>query len=557
MPIADAGASSTSTKAGEAAYMRLFEELSARGVRGLKVTQSAKLSAGQMEASRYFVRFAPSRYAAEDVMECCRHLGFPQQAEAWVQTQLGGSSGLDAVGAAQIHGEMYYRAYFRTGLEIPGTIYCWAIEWNAAGSRSHGKRSYRMLDLHTVAQMQEPLSHVLRLTDARETEIYQAWMDILQRGGDYCQLLEVSETNSSRLSFDASPAFVAPMKVSDIQDIWQRWCRAFGIETESHREWWERAASSKIENTTIGRDGRGALFASIYFGPYDRPLVPARSTGATKIPVSLQSVLHTPIAGEGVPIFVLGKVGAVPNNPMAVRSLEAGDDPMRSAKMLAEPEGLQAMLEARPEAGSEFAWTVDIHDAPAYLVAMDSAHPEFTQNTMKEFLRDANAPEPQKRADISAIAGRIAGWSRLPDGRSVPVLRPNPRSMFCWSVTALLETLPQPVPDGLDDFMRSLLARAGNPGVSAQDRVMNFMATQPSAFVEAFARASERGLRFADIEVTPNHLQALGYSRWDVRLMFSPPLSRSHLARLTAEFTVDASEEIPIFVGTMRSWEVV
>lgn len=544
----------------ESAYQRLFAALDRHGVQGLSVTQSVKLSRGKVNTNRYFVRFTEDRMNRDAVKEVCLSLRLPMQADAWIQTQAGGWGTLGAVSAALVRGEMHYRAYFRTGEHEPGDTYLWAVEWPADGARGeHGRRRYRVLDLHSADEMRALLGAQVRPEDARERAIFEGWLALLRRGGERVQVLEVVESNTSRLSFDAAPAFEQPLRMGAIAQEWALWCAAFGIDASGLGAWWGEVADGKLENTTFGRDGNGELFVGLYFGRYERPMescdLRAGAARAASVKASAAAApLEEPKVGQRV--FVLGEIHVTPRDQNG-RTQEAVPQNGANLHATGSPVApLAAMLAESPEASTEFHWTVERNGMPLYVLNMPM---ETAREGLHGFVQEMAAPRSSDEAlepvPIVAVGGRMTGRTEEVRGHTVPVLTPNARAMFRWRPAGLLETMAEPVPPGIGSAMNLLQEKAHGTGTKAAERAYAFAATQPLAWVPAFVAAGARGLQLAVISAQPHHAGLFGDGRVDVHLLFQRARVPEASTKLEAVLTVDVSDDSPFATGPVMFWE--
>jgi hypothetical protein len=553
---------SAEATAAEHAYGRVFTQLKRRGVQGLAVTQSVKLARGSVEANRYFVRFASTAADIEQAQECCRGLGFPMQAEPWVQTQLGGWAGLGAIGVARIRGEMHYRAYFRTGQERTGDIYVWAVEWSATSRSEHGRRQYRVLDLHTAEEMRGPLGDAMCLETEEERTVFENWLKLLAFSSDRNQLLEVRESNTGRLSYDAAPAFAEALTMDRMTPFWTAWCEAFGIDAAAYGAWWQSVAEGRIENTTFGRDGKGRLFVSLYFGTYEQPMPPQvfpallRSKG---LAASDANGVGSQEPKAGALVFAIGAIRVAPADPQD-RNLSETLPPqgisLHAAGAAAEP--VANLLQNSPEASKDLLWTLEVNGTPVYCLELDTEASEFALDGLHSFVRKMSVRQPSSAPEslpISAVGGRLTGESRMVNGLSVPMLKPDARSMFTWTPAGLMETMAEAEPPGLASALNLLRELAKRPGSEAGDRAMNFAATQPAALAPAFRAAADAGLQLARIAVAAHNVAIFGSDRIDVRFLFQLAKAPQSVAKLEAVLTVDVQETSPFCTGPVRLWE--
>lgn len=530
----------------EAAYLWPFALLEEGGVRSLSVTHSVKLSYRGLESDRYFIRFPNVGVEAETVADVCQRLHMPSLAEQWVMTGAGGWTQAGSVGAARSGSGIMYRAYFRTGVETPGEVYGWGVEWSRSGEPGHARRRYTLLHAQTAQEARPIVTSAIHPSASRtDDEVFEAWMEVLSSAPGAVQFLEVRDPVSGRLSFDAAPAFDEALKFEGAAECFERWLGAFGIPAAEWNQIAGRAAGMGIQNIALGRDASNRLFATVYFGPYDRPQS-GRNTGSGLVPSAVTI---------GEPVFTVGILGALIAPDQWERWLES---PVPEFRAAAETRNLQLLCDALrlyPAEAVGVSWTLDVDGASIYLLEPDNAFSADVYAMLVDFFseelaRQSGAPGIER----IAVAGRIGGTRLLRADLEVTVLRPIPREMSSWSTSALVQSLAQPEPPGLRDFLAALYARQKNAGTQARDRALNFISTQPGAYAGAFTVAAATGRAWDSISVSPHLLRARGRDWFDVSISFSP-IRDPGLSQMQAVMTVDVREPMPFFSGPLRLLE--
>lgn len=536
------------TSAGE--HFDLFVALKRRGVRGMSVTRSVKLSAGALEAGRYSVRFDATADNMEAAAQTCRQLRLPHQAEAWIQTQMGGWSSLGPLASARVQGRTFYRAYFRTGEEKTGAFYGRAVEWSASGAAESGYKHYRLLDVHTPAAIDESLRGRLQLRDDLERSAYAGWLDILRMGGERVQLLEVTESQGARLSYDAAPAFPEPVTMQQISPLWRRACAAFGADDVLASTIVNSLSGGALENTTFGRDSRGGLFMALYFGAYHEPF--ALDTSRASTPATPSGLIPSDAkSSAGSLVFVLGqvRVAAADERRRLREALPANGLFLRASSLGAA--SLSSLLDAHPEASSELDWTIEVGGKPTYVLQIGDDGADYAGDSLRSLVRSMSGPISSNAASdpvLVAVGGRLTGDTRTVDGILLPVLIPSPSAMFSWTPRTLLRSAQGPIPASLGSTLNLFHELSKQAGQRPTDRAMNFLATQPAALAPVLGSAEERGVALNSISTGAHNINLFGLDRIDVTLHFKPIRQRS-TASLDAIFTVDVSTASPFMTG--------
>lgn len=174
---------------------------------------------------------------------------------------------------------------------------------------------------------------------------------------------------------------------------------------------------------------------------------------------------------------------------------------------------------------------------------------------MREFLSDENI-------ERVSIPGYIGGSVRLMSGEVVPVIIPEVRGMYSWSVDALLGAVVEPSTpeenrEGLRNRIREVLDRIyydyRNLGVTPQERALNYAATNAFQISVAISQATLNDRVIEAIDVVKSPICRTDSDCYDVKLRFFDPdnLQRS---RTVKRFTIDVSDVIPVTIGQMRSW---
>ncbi len=514
----------------------------------LPVTQSLRLTIGTLQTDRYFVpvKLAP---AAPD-----RHLGlvttlcFPGEARELVDRQLGGWDRLGALGAAW-DGELCgYRAYFRSGIERPGEVYGWGIDW-IPGRSAFSVKTYTLLSADDPQATADLVRGSLKEPDgSTEQQITESWLELLDHLCGRLQLLEVRDLRGTRSSFDVAPAWEEPLRLEQLRTIGSKWLSLFGLSSSTLNQF--DRFDGNVVNLALGRDNHGVMFASIYHGTYPRPaaVVPPPSSRPL-----LEEDDHTESLLQRGKVFAIGRIG-----------YDSGDDTTHTAFVDLERSNaeiaandasrLQSLLAAKPELASRIAWTFEIGGTAVYRIAPAGAFAESSFAALVEFFHDQMEDDLALRVERVSLAGTIVGSHTLSDGRRVAVVRPVVRGLRSWSTRALMGSLDAGRLAEVAQFLERLYEERRNFGLHPEERALNFVATQPAAVAPAFHDAFRQGLRFQDIEVRPARQRQHSRDWWDVLFIFRAPVTAVSIADHVAAITVDVLDDIPVLVRAHPLW---
>lgn len=203
-------------------------------------------------------------------------------------------------------------------------------------------------------------------------------------------------------------------------------------------------------------------------------------------------------------------------------------------------------------------WTLNLDATPIYAIVPSGPFAGVAYDRLREFLSDQDI-------ERVSVPGYITGSIRLLSGEVVPIITPEVRGMYSWSVDALLDGVIEPgTPDEdrktLRNRIREVLDRIyydfRNLGVTPQDRALNYAATNAFQISVAISRETMSDRVMETIDVIKSPICRHESECYDVKLRFFDPenLQRS---RTVKRFTIDVSDVIPVTIGQMRSWSEV
>jgi cyanobactin maturation PatA/PatG family protease len=225
-------------------------------------------------------------------------------------------------------------------------------------------------------------------------------------------------------------------------------------------------------------------------------------------------------------------------------------------------------LKDNPWEAASIIWTLNADQTPLYAIAPAGPFAGRAYEFLREFL------DEQARGEIElvSIAGRLDGRARLFNGQVVPVVVPELRGLYSWSTGALVKAvIGEPPPDaapagdreafarkeaGVRGFLQKVYHELRNLGVAAEERAMNYAATNAFEVERAFEAAHKEAMELDTIEVERSPICRPDSDCWDVKIHFFYPERQVQTVRKVFRFTVDVSDLVPVTVGPMRSWFV-
>jgi len=201
-------------------------------------------------------------------------------------------------------------------------------------------------------------------------------------------------------------------------------------------------------------------------------------------------------------------------------------------------------------------WTLNLDATPIYAIAPAGPYASLTYDRLRQFLADQNV-------ERVSIPGYIGGSVRLMSGQVVPVIIPQVRGMFSWTVPALIDSLMQATPtaarENVTGKLREYLERTyydyRNLGITPQERAINFSATNAFQVATVMADAATGDLGLDSITVKKSPICRPDSDCYDVKLQFFN-LEDNRRSGKVYRFTIDVSDVIPVTIGAVRSWSV-
>jgi cyanobactin maturation PatA/PatG family protease len=229
---------------------------------------------------------------------------------------------------------------------------------------------------------------------------------------------------------------------------------------------------------------------------------------------------------------------------------------------------LLAYLERNPWDAAAILWTLNLEATPIYAIQARGAFAGDIYKRLRDFLGEQTRGEVER----VSIPGYIGGSTRLFTGQVVPVIWPEPRGMYSWNTTALVEAVCGPPPpeeapqqekdeyaqkvQAVANFLRRVYDELRNLGITPQERAINYAATNAFQIGEVFRDAIKEGMDLDTIGVERSPICRPESDCWDVKPTFFNPRRVFEQARKVYRFTVDVSDVVPVMVGAVRSWFV-
>ncbi len=222
------------------------------------------------------------------------------------------------------------------------------------------------------------------------------------------------------------------------------------------------------------------------------------------------------------------------------------------------PSQLLEYLNQNPYEAQSLIWTLSLDATPIYAIMPTGPYASFTYERLRSSLGDGEI-------ERISVPGYIGGSIRLMSGQVVPVIIPEVRGMYSWSISALVTAcIPQLTASGsnvseadlrsqIEDYLNRVYYDYRNLGMTPEERALNFSATNAFQASAAIAQATG-GQRVLDsISVEKSPICRPDSDCYDVKLIFFDPENDRRSNRVF-RFTIDVSDVIPVTIGQVRSW---
>jgi subtilisin family serine protease len=315
-----------------------------------------------------------------------------------------------------------------------------------------------------------------------------------------------------------------------------------------------RAARASLKTDAASTHERGT-----YMSEHTEP-IEAQLAGV--LPSEIRPSCPLPSTVEAPPAlaYVLGQIG-----------YDFGSEARRdqffqlTSRNIGDPGEFLSALERDPVSAAAVTWTLNIDGTAVYAIAPVGPFASVVYDRLREALR-AQLTEGAERVSVPGI---VRGSARLMNGQSVPFLFPDPRGIYSWTTSSLVQAVIGDEPqdeaqrdefrgkaEGIQNFLDRLYYEVRNLGLTPQERALNYAATNAFQLEFVYRKAFLSGLKLDTIDVTRSPIGRPGSDCWDVKLTFFDPERRLDRARHVFRFTIDVSDVIPVTVGSVREWDV-
>ena len=230
---------------------------------------------------------------------------------------------------------------------------------------------------------------------------------------------------------------------------------------------------------------------------------------------------------------------------------------------------LSDYLDRRPSESTKLIWTLNLDLTPIYAIEAEAAYPEDVYRTLREALRAESLPidDPNYVARVS-IPGVLTNRTvQLFSGQIVPVVVAQPRGLYAWNETQLVDGVLAAIGGQLavdEEYVRRMIRsfldkvyyECRNLGQSPSDRALNFAATNAYQFGAGIADgflsgrnlvpgADEELYTLDSIDVSKSPYCRMDSDCWDVRVTFFDPVN-DRRAKSVYQFTIDVNDTLPV-----------
>ncbi len=199
-------------------------------------------------------------------------------------------------------------------------------------------------------------------------------------------------------------------------------------------------------------------------------------------------------------------------------------------------------------------WTLTIEGNPIYALYPVGAYADITFKRILDFFGE----QITQGVERVSIPGIINGTVTLMSGQEVPVVVPDLRGMYNWTMKDLAKDLFQDKKDEetnvsrLKNFLARVYHEMRNTGQSSKDRAINFAGTNAYMVAEVIKDACKEELDLLAIEAEKSSICRPGSDCWDIKLKFFNPKKVLETAKTNYILTIDVSDIIPVSVGEFR-----
>ena len=189
-------------------------------------------------------------------------------------------------------------------------------------------------------------------------------------------------------------------------------------------------------------------------------------------------------------------------------------------------------LRTNPFEAESLIWTLNLDATPIYAIVPCGPFAATTYDR----LRAAFEGQIQRGVELVSVPGVIAGSVTLLSGQVVPAVIPAARGMFSWATLPLIESVVGARPKagaeraaydkrvaGLNNFLSRVYYDLRNLGVTAQERALNFSATNAFQVAQVMESAAHGDLELDAINVRKSPVCRPDSDCYDVEISFFDP----------------------------------
>jgi cyanobactin maturation PatA/PatG family protease len=249
-------------------------------------------------------------------------------------------------------------------------------------------------------------------------------------------------------------------------------------------------------------------------------------------------------------------------------------------------------LDDRPSECTKLIWTLNLDLTPIYAVVAESdAYADEVYKVLRTSLRcsalPADSPEYISRISVPGVLTNRT--VRLFSGQVLPVVVAQPRGLYAWSETTLVDTAVRTfmagehgaaqagagngggngggdgapgaqinqdtVAQAVRIFLDKIYFELRNLGYTSSDRALNYAGTNAFMFIEGIVQGLAAGNKIPGIEPVLYSLDTISVTKspycrldsdcWDVQISFFNP-NNDRQARVVWQYTIDVSDEMPV-----------
>ena len=213
----------------------------------------------------------------------------------------------------------------------------------------------------------------------------------------------------------------------------------------------------------------------------------------------------------------------------------------------------------------QLVWVLKQEERPMYAIQPSGPFAMRTYSRLVEFF-DEQVSQVSERV---SLPGYVVGKTKLLNGYEVPVVVPDARGLWNWSIEELIAAAftdgeaekTEEIKKEVENFLQRVYHEVRNLGLLPEQRALNFAATNIFQLKMAHAKALydnlfDTGMKLDTFVAERSPESRPGADCWDIKLTFFQPAKRLEAARQVHRFTVDVSQVIPVTIGTIRSWHV-